>query len=151
MNLTYIVLAAVTVVSNLLSMLLNYQFLTEFSFIWDIWHKWIVYYLTKTWNNFTSQSIWNQRFTCKILIAIINEASSVAPAYGDDLKEHEDHCRYTVRNRGSRRNRKCAFPFKFEGKLYEGICTNLTVAPKSMFETRTKIQYNITWIAIYLQ
>ena len=68
----------------------------------------------------------------------------MAPAYGDDLKEHEDHCRYTVRNRGSRRNRKCAFPFKFEGKLYEGICTNLTVARKSMFETRTKIQYYTT-------
>ena len=42
MNLTYIVLAAVTVVSNLLSMLLNYQFLTEFSFIWDIWHKCVI-------------------------------------------------------------------------------------------------------------
>ena len=82
----------------------------------------------QNWNNFTKQSIWNQRFICKILITIINEAESVAPAYGDDPKEHEDHCRYTVKNRGSRRNRKCAFPFRFEGKLFEGICTNITVA-----------------------
>ena len=113
-----------------------------------MWHKYvnicslIVYYLTKTWNNFTWQSIWNQRFICKILIAIINESESVAPAYGDDPKEHEDHCRYTVKNRGSRRNRKCAFPFRFEGKLFEGICTNITVAQEYMFKVRTKIKYD---------
>ena len=153
MNLTYIVLAAATVVSNLLSMILQYPFLIEILFIQDMWHKYvnicslIVYYLTKTWNNFTWQSIWNQRFICKILIAIINESESVAPAYGDDPKEHEDHCRYTVKNRGSRRNRKCAFPFRFEGKLFEGICTNITVAQEYMFKVRTKIKYRI---AIFL-
>ena len=63
----------------------------------------------------------------KVVITITNEASSVATAYGDNLRAHEDHCRYTVRNKGPRRNRQCAFPFRFDGKMYDGVCTNAKV------------------------
>ena len=63
-------------------------------------------------------------FAHKGLLTITNGVSAVAPAYGTNLQEHKDRCAYTVKDRGPRKDRKCAFPFRFDGKLYDGVCTN---------------------------
>ena len=60
----------------------------------------------------------------KILISIINQVSSIATAFGDTLRQHRQQCAFTVKDKGPRKNKKCAFPFKFDGKLYKGVCTN---------------------------
>ena len=50
--------------------------------------------------------------------------SSIATAFGDTLRQHRQQCAFTVKDKGPRKNKKCAFPFKFDGKLYKGVCTN---------------------------
>jgi len=63
-----------------------------------------------------------------VLISLIalctKQASSLSSAAGDNLQQHKQHCRYTVGNRGSRKNTACDFPFVFNGKTYDGVCTN---------------------------
>ena len=68
-------------------------------------------------------------FFLKILLSIINDALS----FGENLKEHRKHCAFTVKDKGPRKNKRCAFPFRFEGKLYKGVCTNEKVT--SYFNT----------------
>ena len=50
----------------------------------------------------------------------------MATAFGDDIEEHNKHCKRTEANRGSRRNRICRFPFKFDGVMYD-TCTDAKV------------------------
>ena len=63
----------------------------------------------------------------KVLVIItITEVSSLATAFGDNIEEHNKHCKRTEANRGSRRNRICRFPFKFDGVMYD-TCTDAKV------------------------
>ena len=56
------------------------------------------------------------------MVSIISQVSS----FGDDLKKHRKHCAFTIKDKGPRKGRekRCAFPFNFDGKLYKGVCTN---------------------------
>jgi len=62
-------------------------------------------------------------FAMVLVLITITEVSSLATAFGDDIEEHNKHCKRTEANRGSRRNRICRFPFKFDGVMYD-TCTD---------------------------
>ena len=85
-------------------------------------------------------------FFFKIFLSIINGAFS----FGENLKEHRKHCALTVKDKGPRKNKRCAFPFRFEGKLYKGVCTNEKVI--SYFHSLTRfnifdrLPIMISWI-----
>ena len=54
---------------------------------------------------------------------------SISGAAGNTLKEHKEICRLTKGDgKGGKQNTPCDFPFRFEGKVYDGICTNSTVS-----------------------
>ena len=69
---------------------------------------------------------------------------SISGAAGNTLKEHKEICRLTKGDgKGGKQNTPCAFPFRFEGKVHDGICTNSTVS-FSIIIYQTNNIYHIT-------
>ena len=67
---------------------------------------------------------------------------SISGAAGNTLKEHEDICRLTKGDgKGGKQNTPCAFPFRFDGKVHNGTCTNKGVS-FSMIMYPTNIAWN---------
>ena len=64
---------------------------------------------------------------CQVFLKL-SEVSAIAGGYGDTLEEHTEHCKRTLARSGRRRNKPCAFPFRFKGKVYDGVCTNIGVS-----------------------
>ena len=58
----------------------------------------------------------------------ILKISSISVAAGRNIQEHDILCS-TTRNdkKGGKKNTKCAFPFTFDGKTYDGVCTSESV------------------------
>ena len=79
------------------------------------------------------------------MLSIISQVSS----FGDDLKKHRKHCAFTIKDKGPRKGRekRCAFPFNFDGKLYKGVCTNDKVIN---FTIISSFRINFYWLNILI-
>lgn len=60
-----------------------------------------------------------------MLLMTFREASAISVAAGTTEKEHIEMCRLTRDDKkGGDKSTPCAFPFKYDGVTYDGICTN---------------------------
>jgi hypothetical protein len=86
----------------------------------------------------STSSLLHLLFSLFILSFTFIQVDSISGAAGNTLKEHEDICRLTKGDgKGGKQNTPCAFPFRFDGKLHNGTCTNKG-DPDGLFWCSTK-------------
>ena len=56
------------------------------------------------------------------------------------VEEAREHCSVTLSEGGKKPNTKCVWPFKFNKKMYDGVCSNVGVSTFSIVSKSSSTQ-----------